>query len=145
MNNMNVGDQDFVDLENLPPPPPEMLQQQYLYGTVPDSRQQGVYGGLGSQQGQGTPGFTPGAGNVIVPQQQQAGVSNIPPSSKPIQVEKRAVGQEPPAPPSEFKLQPVTAEKTAAPAPGPATKQKPTLDAIDRNVLHTVDDHAIQV
>jgi hypothetical protein len=60
-------------------------------------------------------------------------------------VEKRAVGQEPPAPPREFQLQPVTAEKTSAPAPAPATKQKPTLDTIDKQVLHTVDDHAIQV
>lgn len=145
MGNLNVGDQGYVDLDSLPPPPPELLQQQYLYGTVPDSRQQVMYGGIGAPQGHGVPGFTPGAGNVIVPQQQQAGISNIPPSSKPIKVEKRAVGQEPPAPPREFQLQPVTAEKTSAPAPAPATKQKPTLDAIDKQVLHTVDDHAIQV
>lgn len=147
INDMSLGDQGYVDLENLPPPPPELLQQQYLYGTVPDSRQQAVYSGMGAPQGQGVQGFTPGAGNVIVPQQQQAGVGNIPQTTTPIQVEKRSVGQEPPAPPQEFQLQPVTAEQTSAPAPAPApaTKPKPTLDAIDRQVLHNVDDHAIQV
>jgi len=58
------------------------------------------------------------------------------------------MGQEPPAPPPTFKLQPVKTEKDAGPPPAPQTAtshQKPSLENIDRQVLHTVDDHAIQV
>ena len=60
----------------------------------------------------------------------------------------RNVGQEPPAPPASFKLLPVKTEKDAGPPPQPqtaTTRQKPSLETIDRQVLHTVDDHAIQV
>ena len=60
----------------------------------------------------------------------------------------RNMGQEPPAPPPTFKLIPVKTEKDTAPPPTPqtaTTRQKPTLETIDRQVLHTVDDHAIQV
>ncbi|XP_062611451.1 uncharacterized protein LOC134273277 isoform X2 [Saccostrea cucullata] len=151
MANMNMGGPGYggeIDLENLPPPPPELLQQQYLYGTVPDSRQQGVYSQFAHPQGQASHGFTPGTGNVPMPPPQKAGISNIPPS-KPIQVEKRSVGQQPPTAPSTFKLVPVRTEQEKAPPPvAPSTtpaSQKPSLDQIDRQVLHTVDDHAIQV
>ena len=59
----------------------------------------------------------------------------------------RNMGQEPPTAPASFKLIPVKTEKESAPppAPAPGPHQKPTLDALDRQVLHTVDDHAIQV
>lgn len=47
--------------------------------------------------------------------------------------------------PSNFQLQPKSARE-AAPIPAPAgSQQKPTLEAIDRHVLQSVDDHAIQV
>lgn len=66
-----------------------------------------------------------------------------------IQVEKRSVGQQPPTAPSTFKLVPVRTEQEKPPPPvappaGPSNL-KPSLDQIDRQVLHTVDDHAIQV
>lgn len=64
-------------------------------------------------------------------------------------MEKRSVGQQPPTAPSTFKLVPVRTEQEKAPPPvAPSTApstQKPSLDQIDRQVLHTVDDHAIQV
>lgn len=66
-----------------------------------------------------------------------------------VQVEKRSVGQQPPTAPATFKLVPVRTEQEMAPPPiapsTAATSQKPSLDQIDRQVLHTVDDHAIQV
>ncbi|XP_033757635.1 uncharacterized protein LOC117340002 [Pecten maximus] len=151
VSDMNMGGgQNEIDLDSLPAPPPEFLQQQYLYGTVPDSRQQGHYPGMSQPHGQNQPGgqaaFTPGAGNVILPPTQQKTVINIPPS-QPIMVEKRSVGQEPPSAPQEFKLIPVKMETEEGPPPAPAApaQQKPSLENIDRQVLHTVDDHAIQV
>ena len=57
----------------------------------------------------------------------------------------RNVGQEPPAPPPNFRLVPVKQQKEPEPQPAPASSEKPTLEAMDKNVLHTVDDHAIQV
>lgn len=141
------GVQVDVDFDDLPPPPPEMLQQQYLYGTVPDSRQQALYNQQAYPKGQGVAGFTPGAGEVTMPPPQKAGVSNIPPSSTPIQVEKRSMGQAPPAAPETFKLIPVKTEQEKSPPPAPVavTHQKPSLEAMDQQVLNTVDDHAIQV
>ncbi|XP_052771924.1 uncharacterized protein LOC128211311 [Mya arenaria] len=132
--------------EEFPPPPPELLQQQYLYGAAP---QQGVYASVApGTQAQGQVSYRPGKGTTDVPQPQKGKVSNIPVSSAPIQVEKRNVGQEPPAPPPTFKLIPVKTEKDAGPPPTPqaaTSHQKPSLENIDRQVLHTVDDHAIQV
>ncbi|KAK3096055.1 hypothetical protein FSP39_022576 [Pinctada imbricata] len=147
--NMNMGApayQGEMDMENLPPPPPELLQQQYLYGSVPDSRHQGAYSQFAPSQGQGTYGYTPGEGYVAMPPQQKATVVNVQPS-KPIQVEKRSMGDEPPVAPQTFKLIPVKKEDTKAPPPepAPASHQKPTLESMERKVLHTVDDHAIQV
>ena len=57
------------------------------------------------------------------------------------------MGQAPPAAPQDFRLVTVTQDKGEAPPPGPAPvpQQKPTLEAIDRQVLQSVDDHAIQV
>ena len=57
----------------------------------------------------------------------------------------RNVGQEPPAPPPNFRLVPVKQEKEPEPQPAPASSEKPTLETMDKKVLHTVDDHAIQV
>lgn len=138
--------QRYEDLENLPPPPPELLQQQYLYGNVPDSRQQATFGNVAPSRGQGTTVFLPGKGEATVPQAQQAQISNIPPS-KPIQVEKRTMGQSPPQAPNSFTLIPVRVEneQTPEPAPAPRSQPKPTLDAMDKDVLQSVDDHAIQV
>ena len=54
------------------------------------------------------------------------------------------MGQEGRAAPANFQLQP--AEADSRPNPAPAGQQtKPTLEAIDRHVLESVDDHAIQV
>ncbi|KAK3603019.1 hypothetical protein CHS0354_037766 [Potamilus streckersoni] len=135
---------DQTDFDDLPPPPPELLQQQYLYGTTP---QHGVYASVAQPQGQGAVTFRPGAGATDLPPPQKAGVSVIPTSSKPIKVEKRTLGQEPPAAPPTFKLIPVKSEQETAPPPKPAAGHQgiPSLEAIDRQVLHTVDDHAIQV
>ena len=57
------------------------------------------------------------------------------------------MGQEPPAPPPNFQLIPVKTEQEPSPLPTPAPgpSQKPTLDILDKQVLRTVDDHAIQV
>ena len=76
------GQQD----EEFPPPPPELLQQQYLYGAAP---QQGVYTQMAAPRGAGVPTFRPGTGETEVPKAQQAGITVIPVSSTPIQVEKR--------------------------------------------------------
>lgn len=136
-------DDDFADF---PPPPPELLQQQYLYGAAP---QQGVYANVApGSKGQGVTTYHPGKGTTDLPPAQKGKVTNIPVSTTPIQVEKRNVGQEPPAPPPTFKLIPVKTEKDACPPPQPQTATshvKPSLETIDRQVLHTVDDHAIQV
>lgn len=137
------GTQD--DFDDLPPPPPELLQQQYLYGAAP---QQGVYAQVVAPKQQGVTAFRPGAGATNLPEPKQGKVSTIPVSSTPIQVEKRNIGQEPPAAPPTFKLIPVKQEKDTAPPPTPqtaVTHVKPSLEALDRQVLHTVDDHAIQV
>ncbi|KAH3823757.1 hypothetical protein DPMN_125578 [Dreissena polymorpha] len=49
------------------------------------------------------------------------------------------MGQKPPAPPSTFKL-------NSLKAPQAVTNQhKPALENIDKQVLHAVDNHAIQV
>lgn len=142
--NLNLDNPD-----SLPPPPPELLQQQYLYGTVPDSRQQAVMSSYAPIRGQGYPTYAPGSGHMNMGQPQQAIVSTpaIPASSKPLEVEKRSMGQAPPAAPRDFQLSTVTKDKGEAPPPGPAStpQQKPTLEAIDRQVLQSVDDHAIQV
>nr|KAG5714243.1 hypothetical protein BaRGS_018460 [Batillaria attramentaria] len=136
--------------DDLPPPPPELLQQQYLYGTVPDSRQQAVLTNTAPTRGQGYMTYAPGAGQMDMGTPQQAVVSeypSIPSSTKPLEVERRQVGQAPPVAPKDFKLKTVVQDKGEAPAPGPAAapQQKPTLEAIDRQVLQSVDDHAIQV
>lgn len=130
--------------EDFPPPPPELLQQQYLYGAAP---QQGVFTQVAAPRGSAVPTFRPGTGETEVQKAQQAGITIIPVSSTPIQVEKRNVGQEPPAPPPTFKLIPVKTEQEPGPppAPAPSSNEKPTLETMDRQVLHTVDDHAIQV
>uniref|UniRef100_A0A0B7AF40 Transglutaminase-like domain-containing protein n=1 Tax=Arion vulgaris TaxID=1028688 RepID=A0A0B7AF40_9EUPU len=133
------GDGEF------PPPPPELLQQQFLYGTVPDSRQQPVQSSPAFPQSQGVNSYAPGVGQTTGQRPQQAELTQIPASTKPIQVEKRSVGQEGQAAPSSFQLQPQSAREPA-PTPAPAgSQQKPTLEAIDRHVLESVDDHAIQV
>ena len=74
-------------------------------------------------------------------------MATIPSSSKPLEVERRSVGQAPPAAPQDFRLVTVTQDKGEAPPPGPPAvpQQKPSLEAIDRQVLQSVDDHAIQV
>ena len=72
--------------EDFPPPPPELLQQQYLYGAAP---QQGVYATVAAPRGGAVPTFRPGTGETELPKAQQAGVTVIPVSSTPIQVEKR--------------------------------------------------------
>jgi len=132
------GDDDF------PPPPPELLQQQYLYGTVPDSRQSAVQSNMAFPQGQVHTSYAPGVGDTATQQPQRAEVSVIPASTKPLEVEKRSMGQEGRAAPANFQLQP--AEADSRPNPAPAGQQtKPTLEAIDRHVLESVDDHAIQV
>ncbi|XP_052212755.1 uncharacterized protein LOC127831756 isoform X2 [Dreissena polymorpha] len=60
-------------------------------------------------------------------------------STTPTNVEKRNMGQKPPAPPSTFKL-------NSLKAPQAVTNQhKPALENIDKQVLHAVDNHAIQV
>ncbi|KAK3757666.1 hypothetical protein RRG08_000177 [Elysia crispata] len=131
--------------EELPPPPPELLQQQYLYGTVPDSRQTAVHTNMAHPQGQAYGTYAPGVGQTDLATPQQAQVTQIPVSTQPIEVEKRAVGQEGEAAPSSFRLEPKSGQEEA-PTPAPASsEQKPSLDAIDRNVLQSVDDHAIQV
>lgn len=135
----------YDDEEFPPPPPPEMLQQQYLYGTVPDSRQTAVQSNLAHPQGQAYGTYAPGVGQTELATPQQAQVTHIPVSTQPIEVEKRAVGQEGEAAPSSFRLEPKSGQEEA-PTPAPASsEQKPSLDAIDRNVLQSVDDHAIQV
>lgn len=62
-------------------------------------------------------------------------------------MQRRTQGQAPPVPPKDFKLIPIRQDKGEAPPPVPASgpAQKPTLEAIDRQVLQSVDDHAIQV
>ena len=56
------------------------------------------------------------------------------------------MGQEAPTAPQTFKLLPVKTEQEPMPPPEPAhVQQQPTLESIERTVLHTVDDHAIQV
>ncbi|ESP00954.1 hypothetical protein LOTGIDRAFT_239732, partial [Lottia gigantea] len=119
-----------------PPPPPELLQQQYLYGSVPDGTSQAVIKNLAYNQGQGQPTtYAPGTGEAVNEQLQKANVSNIPASSAPYKVEKRTVGQEPPAVPQNFQLVPVRNEKSNTPPPVPSTSHvKPNLDAIDKNV-----------
>ena len=56
------------------------------------------------------------------------------------------MGQAPPSVPQDFQLSTVNSEKGDAPPPVPSSgpQQKPTLEAIDRHVLQSVDDHAIQ-
>lgn len=144
MLNLNIGpDGVTVDPDSLPPPPPEFLQQQYLYGAVPAS-QQATYGNVPFTQGQGQITFTPGTGAAL-PAPQQAGIGQIQPS-KAIVVEKRSVGQQPPQPPASFKLIPVRTETEETPAPvPPPVAQKPSKDAIDKHVMQSMDDHAIQV
>ncbi|CAG5135476.1 unnamed protein product [Candidula unifasciata] len=144
LNNASLN-QDGYD-EEFPPPPPELLQQQYLYGTVPDSRQQAIQSNYAHPQGHAVSSYAPGVGQTTAQKPQQAELVQIPVSTKPIQVEKRSVGQGGQAAPSSFQLHPKS-EKEAAPGPAPAvgSQQKPSLEAIDRNVLQSVDDHAIQV
>lgn len=65
------------------------------------------------------------------------------------QVENRSVGEQPPTAPSTFKLVPVSAEQEQPPPPlanptGPSHLMS-SLEQIDRQVLQSVDDHAIQV
>ncbi|XP_046335302.2 uncharacterized protein LOC124117442 [Haliotis rufescens] len=141
---MNLDGSDF-DPANLPPPPPELLQQQYLYGTVPDSRQQAVFNNQSYPGGQGQVSYNPVLGTVQpTPQSQKAQVSNIP-QSRPLQVQKRSMGQQPPQTDKQFKLIPIRQDsQTPDPLPAPI-QQKPTLEVIDRQVLETLDDHAIQV
>ncbi|BFY97405.1 hypothetical protein BsWGS_00445 [Bradybaena similaris] len=144
LNNATVTQDGFGDNE-FPAPPPELLQQQYLYGTVPDSRQQTSQGSYAYPQNQGVSSYAPGVGQTAGQKPQQAEFVQIPVSTTPIQVEKRSVGQEGHTAPSNFQLQPKSARE-AAPIPAPAgSQQKPTLEAIDRHVLQSVDDHAIQV
>ena len=81
---LSEGKGDYDDFP--PPPPPELIQQQYLYGNAP---QQGVYAHVAAPSGGQVPQFRPGAGETQLPKAQQAGVTVIPVSSKPIQVEKR--------------------------------------------------------
>lgn len=75
-------------------------------------------------------------------------MQSLPASTKPLDVQQRSLGQAPPAPPQDFRLIPVKQDKGDAPPPGPGAggpQQKPSLEAIDRQVLQSVDDHAIQV
>ncbi|PVD31076.1 hypothetical protein C0Q70_10353 [Pomacea canaliculata] len=139
---------NLEDADNLPPPPPELLQQQYLYGTMPDTRQQAIITHYAPSRGQGYPAYAPGSGQMDFGQPQQATVQSVPASTKPLDVQQRSLGQAPPAPPQDFRLIPVKQDKGDAPPPGPAAggpQQKPSLEAIDRQVLQSVDDHAIQV
>jgi hypothetical protein len=143
--NSSSVNKDGYDDDEFPPPPPELLQQQYLYGTVPDSRQQAIQSNQSYPQGQAVSSYAPGVGQTTAQKPQQAELVHIPASTKPIKVEKRSVGQEGQAAPSSFQLH-LKSEKEAAPGPVPASQQqKPTLEAIDRHVLQSVDDHAIQV
>ncbi|XP_050399570.1 hillarin isoform X2 [Patella vulgata] len=146
---MNLGgNQGYNQDDDLPPPPPELLQQQYLYGALPDGSGQAVMNNLAFTQGKGQPTtYAPGTGEAVSVQQQKANIANIPATSSPYKVEKRSVGQQPPAVPSNFQLVPVRNEKSSTPPPVPASSSqvKPNLDAIDKQVLKSVDDHAIQV
>ncbi|KAL8579137.1 hypothetical protein ACOMHN_036076 [Nucella lapillus] len=82
-----------------------------------------------------------------LPQQVVVTSMAIPASTRPLEVQKRNVGQAPPAAPQEFQLLAVNQDKGEAPPPVPAPgpQEKPTLQAIDQQVLQSVDDHALQV
>jgi hypothetical protein len=72
----------------------------------------------------------------------------IPASTKPLDVQSRSMGEAPPSVPKDFQLKAVQKEKGDAPPPvppKPGPQQKPTLEAMDKQVLQSVDDHAIQV
>lgn len=63
----------------------------------------------------------------------------------------RCVGQQPPAAPSTFKLVPVRTEQEksltkheVAPPPSPGNL-KLSLDQVDCQILHSIEEHAIQV
>lgn len=65
------------------------------------------------------------------------------------QVEMRSVGQQPPTAPSTFELIPVRTEPEnplpiVAPPSSPGNI-KLNLDQVDRQILHSIEDHAIQV
>lgn len=141
--NLKLGENEYGD-DEFPPPPPELLQQQFLYGTVPDSRQQAIPTNYAYPQSKGYASYAPGVGQTVSQKPQKAEVQHIPASTTPLEVEKRSVGSEGLTAPSDFQLQPVQTESGPAPAPASA-QQKPTLEAIDRHVLQSVDDHAIQV
>ncbi|XP_076461449.1 uncharacterized protein LOC143293941 [Babylonia areolata] len=146
------------DPDSLPPPPPELLDQQhYMPDTVPDTRQQQRYmpGQAPDtyQQQQQYSSYAPGvcAEGGPQPSVPQAVVTSmvIPASTKPLQVQKRSVGQAPPTAPRDFQLVAVDQGQGEAPPPVPAStgpqQQKPSLQAIDQQVLQSVDDHAVQV
>lgn len=78
--------QDGYGAGEFPPPPPELVQQQYLYGTVTDSRQQPVQSNYGYPQSQPSGSYAPGVGQTAGQKPQQPEVIQIPVSTKPIQV-----------------------------------------------------------
>lgn len=61
----------------------------------------------------------------------------------------RSVGQQPPTPPSTFELVPVRTEQEKplpiVTPPSSSGNLKLSLDQVDRQILHSVVDHAIQV
>lgn len=61
----------------------------------------------------------------------------------------RSVGQQPPTAPSTFVLVPVRTEKEKSlPIVAPPSipgNLKLSLDQVDRQILHSIEDHAIQV
>ena len=72
----------------------------------------------------------------------------LPMNSKSLDVEQRSVGQAPPSVPKEFRLSSVMMKgdsETPDPSPSTGPSAKPTLNAVDRKVLQSVDNHAIQV
>lgn len=84
LNNATVAQDGYGD--EFPAPPPELLQQQYLYGTVPDSRQQTSQGSYAYPQNQGVSSYAPGVGQTAGQKPQQAEYVQIPVSTTPIQV-----------------------------------------------------------
>lgn len=75
-----------IDLDSLSFQLPRFtFLRQYLYRTVPDSRQQEVYSQFASPQDQASPEFTQGTGDIPVPPSQEVKLTNVT-SSIPIQV-----------------------------------------------------------
>uniref|UniRef100_A0A8W8JJ74 Transglutaminase-like domain-containing protein n=1 Tax=Magallana gigas TaxID=29159 RepID=A0A8W8JJ74_MAGGI len=144
---ININSVSPPSPEPFPPPSPEILSPD---GALPDNRQQEVHSQFAISQDQASQELTSGRETVHMPSPEKAVLANAT-LSKPIQVEMRCVGQQPPAAPSTFELVPVRTEQEksltkheVAPPPSPGNL-KLSLDQVDCQILHSIEEHAIQV